>query len=317
LNLAVADPESLDALSTIRDFIRWGSSEFNRRELTFGHGFATAFDEAKYLILHLLVLPPDWPDDYLDCVLTDRERGQVIEILRQRVNSRQPAAYITRESWFCGLKFYVDERVLVPRSPIAELIGNHFEPWIDSSRVHRILDLCTGSGCIAIASQYMFEEAEVSASDISLDALEVARINCREHDLGDQLTLYESDLFENIPAQKFDVIVSNPPYVDAEDMAALSEEYQFEPGIGLAAGDDGLVMVDRILCDAGDYHSDQGVLFIEVGNSQSVMIDKYGFLPMTWIDFEYGGSGVCCIHQPDLKQQQSNIKQVSQGEEKI
>ena len=307
----MTDPESHDALSTIRDFIRWGSSEFNRRELTFGHGFGSAFDEAKYLTLHQLALPPDWPDDYLDCRLTDRERKQVIEILQQRVNSRQPVAYITRESWFCGLKFYVDERVLVPRSPIAELIANHFEPWIDSTQVHSILDLCTGSGCIAIASQYMFEQAEVFASDISFDALEVARINCREHDLNEQLTLYQSDLFDSIPAQKFDVIVSNPPYVDAEDMATLSEEFQFEPNIGLAAGDDGLAMVDRILSDAGEYLSEKGVLFIEVGNSQAAMMEKYTFLPMTWIDFEFGGTGVCCIHQKDLKQQQSNIDEIN------
>ncbi len=303
----MAEPESLDALSTIRDFIRWGSSEFNRSELTFGHGFASAFDEAKYLIFHQLALPPDWPDNYLDCVLTDSERKLVIQILQQRVKSRQPVAYITRESWFCGLRFYVDERVLVPRSPIAELIANHFEPWIDSSRVHKILDLCTGSACIAIASQYMFEDAQVFASDISLNALEVAGINCREHDLSELITLYESDLFNSIPVQQFDVIVSNPPYVDAEDMAALSEEYHFEPGIGLVAGDDGLALVDRILLDAGEYLSEQGVLFVEVGNSQQAMMQKYEFLPMTWIDFEFGGSGVCCIHQSDLQQQQSKI----------
>ncbi len=310
----MADTDSLNALTTIRDFIRWGSSEFNRRELTFGHGFATAFDEAKYLVLHQLALPLDWPEDYLDCALTDSERKQVIEILQQRVKSRQPVAYITRESWFCGLKFYVDERVLVPRSPIAELIANHFEPWIDSSRVHSILDLCTGSGCIAIASQYMFEEAEVFASDISRDALEVARINCREHELSDQLTLYESDLFDSIPPRQFDVIVCNPPYVDAGDMARLSEEFQFEPGIGLAGGEDGLAMVDRVLADAGKYLSEQGVLFIEVGNSQQAMMQKYDFLMMTWIDFEFGGSGVCCIHQKDLIQQQSKFEQVNKHE---
>ena len=310
----MADPKSLDALSTIRDFIRWGSSEFNRHELTFGHGFASAFDEAKYLTLHQLALPLDWPDDYFDCRLTEDERKQVIEILQQRVSSRQPVAYITRESWFCGLKFYIDERVLVPRSPIAELIANHFEPWIDSTQVHSILDLCTGSGCIAIASQYMFEQAEVFASDISLDALDVARINSREHDLSEQLTLYHSDLFDSIPAQQFDVIVSNPPYVDAEDMAALTKEFQFEPDIGLAAGDDGLAMVDRILSNAAEYLSEQGVLFIEVGNSQAAMMEKYEFLPMTWIDFEFGGTGVCCIHQKDLKQQQSKIDAINKHE---
>jgi len=298
----VANTDSLKTLETIRDFIRWGSSEFNRRELSFGHGFGSAFDEARYLTLHALSLPFDWQEEYFDCRLAQDEREQVINLLQLRANSRQPTAYITRESWFFGLKFYVDERVLVPRSPIAELIGSHFEPWIDSNQVHRILDLCTGSGCIAIACQYAFEDAEVCASDISADALEVARINRHEHDLDELITLYESDLFENIPEQQFDVIVSNPPYVDAEDMADLSEEFKFEPSLGLAAGNDGLVLVDRILADASNFLSDQGVLIIEVGNSQAAMMDKYQQLPLTWIDFEFGGGGVCCIQAQDLKQ---------------
>ena len=296
-----------EALKTIRDFIRWGSSEFNRRKLTFGHGFFSAIDEAKYLTLHAVDLPFDWPETYFDCTLTDEERERVMEILLLRARSRQPAAYITRESWFCGLKFYVDERVLVPRSPIAELISERFEPWIDSGQVTRILDLCTGSACIAIACQYAFVDAQICASDISLDALEVARINCRNHDLGHRLTLYESDLLEQIPPQLFDVIVCNPPYVDAEDMATLTEEFHFEPTIGLAAGSDGLLLVDRILTRIGDYLSDQGVLFIEVGNSQPAMMEKYAFLPMTWLEFEFGGSGVCCIQSQDLKQQYQNI----------
>jgi ribosomal protein L3 glutamine methyltransferase len=199
------------------------------------------------------------------------------------------------------LKFYVDERVLVPRSPIAELISGHFEPWIDSGRVQHILDLCTGSGCIAIAAKYHFPEAEVCASDVSRDALEVAATNLEQHDLSDQVILYEADLFESIPAQQFDVIVCNPPYVDAEDMAALSDEFQFEPEIGLRAGTDGLALVGRILTRAGDFLSDHGVLFLEVGNSQSALENKYHFLPMTWIDFELGGSGVCCIQANELK----------------
>ena len=299
--------EPLQVLTTIRDFIRWGSSEFLRNDLSFGHGFASAFDEARYLVLHALALPYDWPDAYFDTVLTPPEREQVIAILQLRVNSRQPAAYITRESWFCGLKFYVDERVLVPRSPIAELIANHFEPWVDSSRVKRILDLCTGSGCIAIAAKYQFPDALVCASDISRDALEVAALNLEQHELSDHIRLYESDLFNAIPAQEFDVIVSNPPYVDAEDMAALSDEFKFEPDLGLRAGADGLALVGRILAEAATYLSDYGVLFIEVGNSQPAMEQKYDFLPMTWIDFEYGGSGVCCIQAQDLKQRHSAI----------
>jgi len=299
----------------MRDFIRWGSSEFNRQGLSFGHGFASALDEARYLTLHALALAPEWPDSYLDCVLTEEEREQVVDILEQRLNSRKPAAYISRESWFCGLKFYVDERVLIPRSPISELISNHFEPWVDSTRVHRILDLCTGSGCIAIACQYMFEDAEVFASDISPEALEVARVNRHEHGLDDCLKFYQSDLFDDIPPQQFDLIVCNPPYVDAEDMSMLSEEFLSEPGIGLAAGEDGLALVDRILLQAGEFLGERGVIFIEVGNSQIAMMEKYTFLPMSWVDFEFGGSGVCCIQNQDLNQQQARIEQTGRGEQ--
>ena len=309
----MSDSDTLQTLSSIRDFIRWGASEFNRRKLNFGHGFDNAFDEARYLSLHTLALPVDTDDSFLDAVLTMPEREQVFEVLKLRANSRQPAAYITRESWFFGLKFYVDERVLIPRSPIAELIASHFEPWIDSHRVHRILDLCTGSGCIAIACQYAFEDAQVCASDVSEDALAVAAINCREHELEDIVTLYHSDLFENIPAQQFDVIVSNPPYVDAEDMSSLAHEFSFEPGIGLAAGENGLDLVDRILLQAGDYLSEQGILIIEVGNSQSAMIDRFSFLPMTWVDLEYGGGGICCIQSQDIKQNLDQIKQTVDG----
>ena len=304
-------PEPLQVLSTIRDFIRWGSSEFLRNKLSFGHGFVSAFDEARYLTLHALSLPYDWPDDYFDTVLTLSEREQVIDILQLRANSRQPAAYITRESWFCGLKFYVDERVLVPRSPIAELIANEFEPWVDSNRVGRVLDLCCGSGCIAIATRYHFADAEVCASDVSPDALEVAAKNLELHDLNDDITLYESDLFDAIPARQFDVIVCNPPYVDAEDMAALGDEYHFEPEIGLRAGDDGLLLVDRILAQAGEFLSEHGVIFIEVGNSQAALERKYEFLALAWIDFEFGGGGVCCIEAKDLKQQQTAIAAIA------
>ncbi|MCP4433409.1 MAG: 50S ribosomal protein L3 N(5)-glutamine methyltransferase [Gammaproteobacteria bacterium] len=301
-------------LTTIRDFIRWGASEFNRQRLSFGHGFANAFDEARYLSLYALSLPSDLPEEYLNCVLLSSERQQVVELLQKRARSRQPVAYITHESWFCGLKFYVDERVLVPRSPIAELIGNQFEPWIDSQQVERILDLCTGSGCIAIACQYAFEDAEVCASDISEEALEVAKINRKAHQLDDYLTLYQSDLLSDIPAQEFDVIVSNPPYVDAEDMADISDEFAFEPGLGLAAGIDGLELVNKILLQSIDFLSDHGVLIIEVGNSQSAMMERYEVLPMTWIDFEFGGSGVCCIQAQDLRQHYNIIQRINFAE---
>lgn len=289
-------------LLTLRDYIRWGSSEFLRNNLSFGHGFETALDEAVYLVLYALNLPWDWPRDYFDSRLTEKEREHVHAVLMQRIKTRQPAAYISNQAWFCGLPFYVDERVLVPRSPIAELIEQRFHPWVAPETVHSILDLCTGSGCIAIASQYAFPEAEVSASDISLDALEVARTNIGQHDLEGQLTLYQSDLFDRIPEQQFDLIVSNPPYVDAEDMDALSDEFKAEPGLGLAAGDDGLDIVDRILQQAPRYLSDDGVLIVEVGNSKVAMMQKYPHLPLMWVEFERGGDGVFCISARDLKQ---------------
>ena len=291
--------------------VRWGASEFEREHLVFGHGFATALDEARYLTLHVLALPYDLADSYLDAVLTLAEREQVIECFQQRLETRKPAAYLTRESWFCGLCFYVDERVLVPRSPMAELIANHFQPWVDSHQVGRILDLCCGSGCIGIAAQYHFPEAEICLADLSADALEVAAFNLQQHDLDGAVTLYHSDLFEAIPTGEFDIIVTNPPYVDAEDMAALDHEFRAEPQMGLAAGEDGLLLVDRILEAAPEYLSAQGVLFIEVGNSQAAMEHKYQFLPMTWSDFELGGAGVCCIRAEDLRQQHSAILELA------
>jgi ribosomal protein L3 glutamine methyltransferase len=306
----VALPDQLKVLLTIRDFIRWGASEFLRNHLSFGHGFPTAIDESRYLVLHALALPWDWPESYFDCQLTDSEKQAIFDILIVRVNSRQPAAYITHEAWFCGLSFYVDHRVLIPRSPIAELIGNQFQPWVDPDNVNRILDLCTGSGCIAIASQYQFFDADISASDISRDALEVARLNLQKHDLHEHITLYESDGFKSIPPQEFDLIISNPPYVDAEDMDLLTTEFTFEPIIGLASGDDGLKFVGQMLKSVGSYLSDHGSLIVEVGNSQQAMMQKYEFLPMTWIDFELGGAGVCVISGEDIRNCQPDINNI-------
>jgi len=298
----VESPPITEQLVSIRDYIRWASSEFNRQQLSFGHGFATALDEAVYLVLHALDLPWDWPREHFDARLTLEEREQVMATLMRRIKTRHPAAYITGEAWFCGLPFFVDERVLVPRSPIAELIEHRFSPWIDPGRVHRVLDLCTGSGCIAIACQYAFPEAEVSASDLSLDALEVARINRQRHGMEDSLELYHSDLFDALPPQRFDLIVSNPPYVDAEDMAVLSDEFLAEPRMGLEAGEDGLNLVERMLRQAPDWLEDDGLLVVEVGNSQQALSAKYPELPVTWVEFERGGEGVFCIGAAELKQ---------------
>ena len=279
-------------LHTIRDLVRWGMSQFNQAGLCFAHGMPNALDEAVYLCLATLHLPPDLGDDYFDCRLTHEERRSVLENYRQRLSKRKPAAYITREAWFAGLSFYVDERVLIPRSPIAELIQQQFSPWIDADRVGRVLDLCTGSGCIAVACAYVFDQAEIIASDVSKDALDVAAINRGNHGLEDRLQLIESDLFEHIPEQKFDIIVSNPPYVSEHEMEQLDREFSFEPGSGLAAGQTGMDIVVPLLQQAGRYLSDHGILVVEVGYSQPALVQLLPEVPFTWLEFAHGGEGV-------------------------
>jgi len=296
----VSIPEPLQVLTTIRDFVRWGSSEFLRNELSFGHGFINALDEARYLVLHALSLPFDLPDGYFDATLTIAERAQVIEILQQRVDSRQPAAYLTRESWFCGLRFYVDERVLVPRSPLAELIHNCFSPWIAPSEVRRVVDLGTGSGCIAIATALAFPESVVDAADICEDALAVADINIQRHGLEERVRTIKSDFFDALVDERYDLIISNPPYVDQADMASRASEFRHEPELGLAAGQDGLDCAHKILQDASRFLTDNGILVCEVGNSQAALEAAYPELPFVWLDFEQGGAGVFLLTRIDL-----------------
>jgi ribosomal protein L3 glutamine methyltransferase len=234
--------------------------------------------------------------------VTQSEREMVMALFKRRIEERAPIAYITHEAWFAGLKFFVDERVLVPRSPIAELIDSAFEPWIDSDQVIRVLDLCTGSACIAIACAFAFPEAVIDAVDISEHALEVAEINVRNYHLGDQLNLIKSDVFDQLEPQTYDLIVSNPPYVDAFDMDNLPSEYRHEPELGLAAGVDGLDIVARILRQAADYLSPEGILVVEVGNSQQALTEKYPNAPFTWMDFARGGEGVFILDGHTLRE---------------
>ncbi|MDB4576031.1 50S ribosomal protein L3 N(5)-glutamine methyltransferase, partial [bacterium] len=264
--------EIANDLVTLRDLIRWGTSQFNAADLSFVQGMPTAIDEAVYLCLSALHLPPDFSVEYFDCVLTMEERLHVLSMFQQRIEQHKPAAYITNEAWFAGLSFYVDERVLIPRSPIAEMIHQQFSLWIDPDQVNNILDLCTGSGCIAIACAYAFEHAKVDASDISADALAVAEINRRDHGLEDRLQLFESDLFESIPEKPYDIIVSNPPYVSLHEMAELAAEFQFEPGTSaLAAGEKGMDIVIPMLVQARDHLTDDGILVVEVGYSKPAL----------------------------------------------
>lgn len=291
--------QAIEELINIRDFFRWAASEFIAARLFYGHGTDNPWDEAEQLVLHAIHLNPPLADEWLDSRLTRAERERIVAIIRRRIEQRIPAAYITGRAWFAGMPFAVDERVLVPRSPIAELIEKQFAPWLDTEP-QQILDLCTGSGCIGIACAYAFPDAEVQLSDISFEALEVAEENIQQHNLADRVFALQSDLFERLQGQRFDLIVSNPPYVDAEDMAGLPQEYHAEPELGLASGLDGLDFTRRLLAEAPDHLTENGLLVVEVGNSWPALEGAYPQLPFTWVEFERGGHGVFVLRAPDL-----------------
>nr|WP_086938031.1 50S ribosomal protein L3 N(5)-glutamine methyltransferase [Thaumasiovibrio occultus] len=291
--------EAVHELHTLQDILRWTVSRFNAAGLFYGHGTDNAWDEAVQLVLPSLYLPIDIPAHVRESRLTSSEKLRVVERVVRRINDRVPTAYLTNKSWFCGLEFFVDERVLVPRSPIAELIENQFQPWLVDEPT-RIMDLCTGSGCIGIACAYAFPEAEVDIVDISTDALAVAEQNIQDHGLEQQVIPLRSDLLRDVPKDKYDLIVSNPPYVDEEDMNSLPDEFTHEPELGLAAGTDGLKLVNRILSNAPDYLTENGILVCEVGNSMIHMQEQYPHVPFTWLEFENGGHGVFMITRQQL-----------------
>ena len=282
----------MSSLTTLRDYIRWGASRFAEAKLVFGHGTASALDDAAALVLHTLHLPYNLSEFYLQSALTLEERQAIVGIIERRIRERKPTVYLTHEAIFAGLTFYVDERVLVPRSPIAELIEQRFAPWVEESQVERILDLCTGSACIAIACAYAFPDAEVDAVDISDDALKVAEINVDKHQLTDELMLHQSDLFDALPDVLYDIIVSNPPYVGVEEWQQLPPEFHTEPEIGFVAGATGLDIVIRILVEAKNYLMPEGILVVEVGNSAETLQATFPNVPFYWLDFERGGDGV-------------------------
>ncbi|WAN11313.1 50S ribosomal protein L3 N(5)-glutamine methyltransferase [Stutzerimonas balearica] len=295
-------------LQTLRDYIRWAVSRFHEHEVYFGHGTDNAWDEARLLVLGGLHLPWAMADAYLDCRLEEAECLHLNELLRRRIEERVPAAYLLGEAWFCGLPFIVDERVLVPRSPIAEYIERQFAPWLPKTPA-RILDLCTGSGCIGIACAYEFPDAEVVLADLSYEALEVANLNIEQHELEGRVYTVQSDGFDGLPGQRFDLIVSNPPYVDLEDFASMPDEYQHEPELGLACGDDGLDLVRRMLAEAADHLTDDGLLVVEVGNSQVHIEALYPEVDFTWLEFQRGGHGVFLLAAQQCREHQALFRQ--------
>lgn len=289
-------------LATLRDWVRWGASQFNAAGLHFGHGTDNALDESLWLVLHALHLNHQLPDAYLDARLTTEESESVLQLLRRRLDERLPAAYLTGKMRFMGLDFYVDSRVLVPRSPLAELIETGFEPWLEPEQVPAILDIGTGSACIAIACAYAFPEAEVHATDLSPDALAVAEKNRALHELEDRLHLHQADVWPEDPSLRFDLIISNPPYVAQEEYDQLPAEYAHEPGMGLAAPDQGLAVVERILTGAAKRLTDGGILVVEVGSSAQTVLERWPEVPFLWLDFARGGDGVFLLTADQVQQ---------------
>lgn len=295
-----------EQLKTIADFVRYSYSQLNREPVFFGHGTDNSWDESVSLVLQLLDLPWDFDQTMWSCNLSTKEQQLILNALDKRINQRIPLPYITQTAWFCGYPFFVDERVLIPRSPIAELIENSFSPWADFAHnpPDAILDLCTGSGCIGIACAMMFEEAQVDLIDISNDALDVARKNIETFSLLDRVKPVQSDglaALNEAYLGKYSLIVSNPPYVDQSDFNSMPEEFKSEPKLGLVSGNDGLDLVRKILAHSAEYLTDDGLLVVELGNSWLALEDAYPDFPFTWVDFEFGGHGVFVLSAKELK----------------
>ena len=291
--------EITSQLTTVRDYARWSMGRFTESKVFYGHGTDNAWDEALTLIFHLLHLPAEANQHVLDAVLTIAERQLILRVVETRCLDRVPLPYLTNEAWFTGMPFIVDERVLIPRSPIGELIEAGFLPWAPPS-INKVLDLCAGSGCIGLSC---VEHLNVDADllDLSADALAVAAKNIAKHDMADSARLIQSDLFAQV-SEQYDVIVSNPPYVDAGDLASMPAEFSHEPRVALAAGEDGLDLAHTILAEASEYLTENGILVMEVGNSWVALEQAYPSVPFTWIEFERGGHGVCVFTRQELLQ---------------
>lgn len=288
-------------LLTVEQFIRHGAQLFAAANVWFGHGTDNAFDEAAELVFFGAGLRHEDAPKVYGRELSSRQREEVLQLFERRIRERVPVAYLTHRMWFAGHEFYVDERVLVPRSPIAELIEARFEPWIESARIRSVLDIGTGSGCIAIAAALALPSATVDAADISDDALAVTKINIERHAVATRVRAVQSDVFSGLAGRRYDVIVTNPPYVGSQEMAELPQEYHREPRLGLYGGDDGLDIVHRILAQSREHLEPHGILIAEVGNSENALVDAYPRVPFTWLEFERGGGGVFLLTAEQLK----------------
>ncbi len=288
------------SFETLIDFLRFGLSMANKAPLYYGHGTDNAWDDVLALVLGSLSLPHNLDSRLLHARLSPDEKAYLTKQLERRMFEQVPVPYLTNKAYFAGLPFYVDERVLIPRSPIAECIASQFAPWLDAENVTRVLDLGTGSGCIAIACCYAFPEALVDAVDVSREALEVAQMNRVQHGVEEQLHLLQSDCFDALPHATYDLIISNPPYVGDLEMQSLPKEYQHEPRLALYADNNGLAIVEKMLFSAANYLSEHGILVMEVGNSDEALAEAYPEVPFTWLEFEAGGSGVFVLTKAQL-----------------
>lgn len=293
--------KNISELLTVRDFVRFGASTFSRANLYYGHGTDNAWDEALALVLHVLALPHDFADKIADARLTNPEIQKILALFKKRIETRFPTPYLTHKAYFAGLEFYVDERVLIPRSPLAELIEQRFSPWLDEIEITDILDIGTGSGCIAIACAKVFESAVTDAIDSSKEALKVAKKNCVTHDVTKQIHLILGDLFPTKPQKQYNLIISNPPYVDEAEFKALPPEYHREPAEALLAKESGTAVITQILKKAAEFLKPKGILVIEVGNAAEALIRRYPKIPFTWLQFERGGEGVFLLTREQLR----------------
>jgi len=296
---------------TVRDFILWAERRFDKAKLYFGHGTDNARDEAVWLVIATLHVPYEELDSQAERNLNASEQTAIREITEARIGTRKPLAYLLHEAWFAGLKFYVDERVIVPRSLIGDFIHERFQPWIDPTRVHRILDLCTGSGCIAIAAALAFPQAQVDGAELSADALAVAHINVERHGLDARVQLVQSNLFQGLAGRRYDLILTNPPYVEAADMAALPDEYRHEPSVALASGKHGLDAILQILAHARAHLEPGGALVAEVGNSHAALAERFPEVPFVWLTSVSGDESVFLLSAEELARHAGRFTSVS------